>query len=347
MDLEAGTPLRDVKVDTVFVGSCTNGRIEDLRAAAEVIDGRKVADGVRMLVVPGSMRVREQAEKEGLDAIFTAAGAEWRQAGCSMCLGMNPDQLAPGERSASTSNRNFEGRQGKGGRTHLVSPLVAAATAVPATSRSPADPARASAKADDGQGSLVSTYRHRGAAAPQQCRHRPDHPGRVPEADHPHRLRGRPVQRLAHNEPDFVLNQEQYNGATILVAGPDFGTGSSREHAVWALLDYGFRAVIAPRFGDIFRGNSLKAGLLTVVLPEKIVQRLWDDIEDDPRTEVTVDVVDTQVRWSGEVHDFELDDYTRWRLMEGLDDIGITLRHSDGVTRTRPHASHGLPTVSV
>jgi 3-isopropylmalate/(R)-2-methylmalate dehydratase large subunit len=139
MGLEAGTPLRDIKVDTVFVGSCTNGRIEDLRAAAAIIKGYKVAEGVRMLVVPGSMRVRAQAETEGLDAVFTEAGAEWRQAGCSMCLGMNPDQLAPGERSASTSNRNFEGRQGKGGRTHLVSPLVAAATAVTGHLSSPAD----------------------------------------------------------------------------------------------------------------------------------------------------------------------------------------------------------------
>ncbi len=139
MGLTAGTPLREVHVDTVFVGSCTNGRIEDLRAAAEVIKGRTVADGVRMLVVPGSARVRLQAEGEGLDAVFTAAGAEWRLPGCSMCLGMNPDQLAPGERSASTSNRNFEGRQGKGGRTHLVSPLVAAATAVRGTLSSPAD----------------------------------------------------------------------------------------------------------------------------------------------------------------------------------------------------------------
>ena len=139
MGLEPGTRLRDIKVDTVFVGSCTNGRIEDLRAAAAVVKGRKVADGVRMLVVPGSARVRLQAEAEGLDAVFTAAGAEWRLPGCSMCLGMNPDTLAPGERSASTSNRNFEGRQGKGGRTHLVSPLVAAATAVRGTLSSPAD----------------------------------------------------------------------------------------------------------------------------------------------------------------------------------------------------------------
>jgi len=139
MGLEAGMPLREVRVDTVFVGSCTNGRIEDLRAAAKVLDGRSLADGVRMLVVPGSMRVRFQAEDEGLDKVFTAAGAEWRSAGCSMCLGMNPDQLEPGERSASTSNRNFEGRQGKGGRTHLVSPLVAAATAVRGTLSSPED----------------------------------------------------------------------------------------------------------------------------------------------------------------------------------------------------------------
>jgi 3-isopropylmalate/(R)-2-methylmalate dehydratase large subunit len=139
MGLAAGTPLRAVAVETVFLGSCTNGRIEDLRAAARVIEGRHVADSVRMLVVPGSVRVRLAAEAEGLDKIFTSAGAEWRGAGCSMCLGMNPDQLAPGERCASTSNRNFEGRQGKGGRTHLVSPEVAAATAVVGRLASPAD----------------------------------------------------------------------------------------------------------------------------------------------------------------------------------------------------------------
>ncbi|MDN5725755.1 MAG: 3-isopropylmalate dehydratase large subunit [Propionibacteriales bacterium] len=139
MDLTAGQSMRDIGVDTVFLGSCTNGRIEDLRIAAEVINGRRVADGVRMLVVPGSARVRLQAEQEGLDKVFLASGAEWRAAGCSMCLGMNPDQLAPGERAASTSNRNFEGRQGKGGRTHLVSPPVAAATAVVGRLAAPAD----------------------------------------------------------------------------------------------------------------------------------------------------------------------------------------------------------------
>jgi 3-isopropylmalate/(R)-2-methylmalate dehydratase large subunit len=139
MDLTPGTKLRDIAVDVVFLGSCTNARIEDFRAAADVLRGNKVADSVQMLVVPGSMAVKAQAEEEGLDQVFTDAGAEWRNAGCSMCLGMNPDQLAPGQRCASTSNRNFEGRQGKGGRTHLVSPLVAAATAVRGTLSSPED----------------------------------------------------------------------------------------------------------------------------------------------------------------------------------------------------------------
>jgi len=139
MGLTAGTPLRDISVDTVFLGSCTNGRIEDLRVAAELLRGNHVAADTRMLVVPGSIGVKQQAEAEGLDAVFTAAGAEWRGAGCSMCLGMNPDQLSPGERSASTSNRNFQGRQGKGGRTHLVSPAVAAATAITGKLTAPAD----------------------------------------------------------------------------------------------------------------------------------------------------------------------------------------------------------------
>ena len=139
MDLVPGTPLRDIKIDTVFLGSCTNARIEDLQIAADILKGHKIADGMRMMVVPSSTWIKQEAEALGLDQIFTDAGAEWRTAGCSMCLGMNPDQLKPGERSASTSNRNFEGRQGPGGRTHLVSPAVAAATAIRGTLSSPAD----------------------------------------------------------------------------------------------------------------------------------------------------------------------------------------------------------------
>jgi len=139
MGLQAGTPIREIGVDTVFIGSCTNARLEDLRAAADVVRGRRVRDGLRALVVPGSMRVRAAAEDEGLDRVFTGAGFEWREAGCSMCLAMNPDKLAAGERCASTSNRNFEGRQGKGGRTHLVSPAVAAATAITGRFTTPDD----------------------------------------------------------------------------------------------------------------------------------------------------------------------------------------------------------------
>ncbi|WP_294499728.1 3-isopropylmalate dehydratase large subunit [uncultured Rothia sp.] len=139
MGLEAGTPMKEIPVDVVFLGSCTNSRIEDLRAAADIVRGRTIAENVRMMVVPGSQKVRAQAEEEGLDKVFKDFGADWRFAGCSMCLGMNPDQLAPGERCASTSNRNFEGRQGKGGRTHLVSPVVAAATAVRGTLSVPSD----------------------------------------------------------------------------------------------------------------------------------------------------------------------------------------------------------------
>jgi 3-isopropylmalate/(R)-2-methylmalate dehydratase large subunit len=139
MGLAPGTPLREIEVDTVFLGSCTNGRIEDLRVAAEVLRGKRIDANTRMLVVPGSVAVKAQAEAEGLDEVFLEAGAEWRGAGCSMCLGMNPDQLKPGERSASTSNRNFQGRQGKGGRTHLVSPAVAAATALTGHLTAPAD----------------------------------------------------------------------------------------------------------------------------------------------------------------------------------------------------------------
>jgi 3-isopropylmalate/(R)-2-methylmalate dehydratase small subunit len=148
------------------------------------------------------------------------------------------------------------------------------------------------------------------------------------------------------NEADFVLNRPQHRGTTILVAGPDFGTGSSREHAVWALHDYGFRVVISPRFADIFRGNSLKAGLLTVELPEKVVARLWDDIEADPAILVTVDLVDRDVRWSGEDHAFELDDYARWRLLEGLDDIDLTLRHTDAIDDYEQSRKPWLPAIT-
>jgi 3-isopropylmalate/(R)-2-methylmalate dehydratase small subunit len=147
-------------------------------------------------------------------------------------------------------------------------------------------------------------------------------------------------------DPNFVLNRPEFHGATVLVAGSDFGTGSSREHAVWALQDFGFRAVLAPRFGDIFRGNSLKAGLLPVQVSQDVVDELWDAVEDDPATAVTVDLEAREVRWKARTVGFELDDYSRWRLMEGLDDIGLTLRNEHMISsfeQTRPAFA---PTVS-
>jgi 3-isopropylmalate/(R)-2-methylmalate dehydratase small subunit len=144
-------------------------------------------------------------------------------------------------------------------------------------------------------------------------------------------------------DPGFVLNDPARAGATVLVAGPDFGTGSSREHAVWALQNYGFRVVISPRFADIFRGNSLKGGLLTLTLPQSSVELLWDRSEADPTTEITVDLVDRQVRCGDFVADFEIDDYSRWRLLEGLDDIGLTLRHTDDIDAFESQRPAWLP----
>jgi 3-isopropylmalate/(R)-2-methylmalate dehydratase small subunit len=148
------------------------------------------------------------------------------------------------------------------------------------------------------------------------------------------------------NEPDFVLNQDRYAGATILVTGPDFGTGSSREHAVWALMDYGFKVVISPRFGDIFRGNSLKTGLLTVLLPDSAVSLLSDTVEEDPSIDVTVDLVEQTVSWADQNHGFEIDEYSRWRLLEGLDDIDVSLRHVADIASYEKSRRPWLPAVS-
>jgi 3-isopropylmalate/(R)-2-methylmalate dehydratase small subunit len=148
------------------------------------------------------------------------------------------------------------------------------------------------------------------------------------------------------NEDGFVLNRPEFAGATILVAGTDFGTGSSREHAVWALQDYGFRVVLAPRFGDIFRGNSLKAGLLTVVVPEQVVAELWQRAETDPTGEVTVDLVEREIRYDAAVVPFDLDDYSRWRLLEGLDDVGLTLRHTDAIGAYEARRPSWMPTTA-
>ena len=264
MGLEAKQPLLGHKIDVVFIGSCTNSRLSDLRAAAGVFKGRKVADGVRVLVVPGSQQIKKAAEAEGLDRVFREAGAEWREAGCSMCIAMNGDQLKPGQYAVSTSNRNFEGRQGAGGRTFLASPLTAAAAAV-------------TGKITDAREldvmDKVTTITSRTVVLPVENVDTDQIiPARFLKATSKVGLGEQAVRRLAlrrrrrSRRPDFVLNQPEAAGAAVLVAGDNFGCGSSREHAPWALVRLRLPRRVSTSIADIFRNNSLKNGLVPIVV---------------------------------------------------------------------------------
>ena len=335
MGLEAGTPLRDIHVDTVFVGSCTNGRIEDLRSVAEIIQGRKVADGVRMLVVPGSMRVRFQAEEEGLDKVFLDAGAEWRSAGCSMCLGMNPDQLAPGERSASTSNRNFEGRQGKGGRTHLVSPLVAAATAVRGTLLEPGGP------------ELMDAFTtHTGIGVPLR-RSNVDTDQIIPAVYLKRVTRTGFEDGLFsawRNDPSFILNTPPFDER--LGAGRRPGL---RHRFVARARRLGADGLRLPR-GDLLAVRRHLPRQLGQGRPARRAgraagRRAAVEAAGEPaghRADRRPAGEDGAGR--GPTVPFDIDDYTRWRLLEGLDDIGLTLRHADDITTFEATRPARLPT---
>ena len=310
MDLEPGRAIREIPLDRVFIGSCTNSRIGDLREAASMVAGRRVADTLSAMVVPGSARVKAQAESEGLDEVFRAAGFDWRSAGCSMCLGMNPDILSPGERCASTSNRNFEGRQGKGGRTHLVSPKMAAAAAIEGTfvdirewAMNPVDviegPVSVLDRADVDTDQII----------PKQFLKR--------------------VERTGFGEflfYDWIRDGEiELEPNPILVTGPNFGCGSSREHAPWALQDFGFEAVIAPSFADIFYGNCMKIGLLPVILDEAECRGIAE------AGAARIDLDDQTVDYRGGVVRFEIDEEAKHRLRNGLDDIGITLQSAAAI----------------
>jgi 3-isopropylmalate dehydratase len=375
MGLTAGTPMKEIPVDKVFIGSCTNARIEDLRAAAKVVNGRKVASNVKLaMIVPGSGLVKAQAESEGLDQIFTDAGFEWREAGCSMCLGMNPDILQPQERCASTSNRNFEGRQGAGGRTHLMSPAMAATAAIVGkladvrehVSASPVA-AKAEPKVDVQQeydspetedeldrvldlpadnephtntsaGSSAGLPKFttlKGIAAPMD-RANVDTDAIIPKqflktikrtglgSAAFHELR----YTNGQENPDFVLNQGVYRNAKILVVtGPNFGCGSSREHAPWALLDFGIKCIIAPSFADIFFNNTFKNGMLPVVISdEAALQKIAAEAR--AGREVEVDLVNQEIKdaQGNKIVGFDVESFRRHCLINGLDDIGITLQ---------------------
>ncbi|KAI9892193.1 MAG: 3-isopropylmalate dehydratase [Vezdaea aestivalis] len=380
MGLVPGTPMQDITLDKIFIGSCTNARIEDLRAAAKILDGRTISKTLkRAMVVPGSGLVKEQAEAEGLDKIFTSAGFEWREAGCSMCLGMNPDILSPKERCASTSNRNFEGRQGAGGRTHLMSPVMAAAAAIvgkladvrdvapkdstpqKASPRIPIAPEVEDVESDtdldrildlpeDQQlntskpapaSSMAKFTTIKGIAAPMD-RSNVDTDAIIPKQFL------KTIKRtglgkalffsLRYNDDsseraDFILNQEPYRQSKILVVtGPNFGCGSSREHAPWALLDFGITCVIAPSYADIFFNNTFKNGMLPIAISSKPD---LDKIaaEATAGREIEVDLPNQQIKNAqGEpIAGFDVEPFRKHCLVNGLDDIGLTMQMEDKI----------------
>jgi 3-isopropylmalate dehydratase len=356
--------MEDVAVDKVFIGSCTNGRIEDIRAVAAVAKGKKVADGVYAMVVPGSGVVKEQAENEGLDKILSDAGFDWREPGCSMCLAMNPDKLLPQERCASTSNRNFEGRQGNGGRTHLVSPAMAAAAAIMGTlsdvrkldvvdelptyteSKSYLSddlvvapmPKKGKGGAVTGAGGMPSFTILKGKAAaldlqnidtdmiiPKQFLKTIKRTGLGISAFYEMRY-----DQDGKEREDFVLNKDGYRNSEILIAGDNFGCGSSREHAPWAINDFGIRCIISTSFADIFFNNCFKNGMLPIKLPEADVRVLMGDA--DAGAELEIDLPAQVIRRpDGSEIAFDVDPFRRNCLINGLDDIGLTLQKSDQI----------------
>jgi len=401
--LEEGQALEGVPIEKVFIGSCTNGRIEDIREVAAIAMGRQVADGVHAMVVPGSGLVKKQAEAEGLDKILTAAGFDWREPGCSMCLAMNPDKLKPQERCASTSNRNFEGRQGNGGRTHLMSPAMAAAAACAGAitdvrkydylGDADADPRKADGEKALLQQSRVFTTQVLDNPGPVVSRDAPylkekESASADDSADEEEAAAGLPKfnvlkgvaapldiqnidtdmiipkeflktikrsglgfaafaelrytnpeqvatvgEEVAEPRDDFVLNQEGYNnGQTkILIAGDNFGCGSSREHAPWSINDMGIKCIISTSFADIFYNNCFNNGMLPVTLERSEVEALLEDSA-TPGTEITVDLMNQKViRPNGEEFSFEIDSFRKHCLANGLDKIGLTLEKVDKI----------------
>ena len=382
MGLEPGIAMRDIVLDKVFIGSCTNARIEDLRVAAAIIEGKKIAPNLkRAMVVPGSGLVKNQAELEGLDKIFEDAGFEWREAGCSMCLGMNPDILSPGERCASTSNRNFEGRQGAGGRTHLMSPVMAAAAAISGkiadvrelmhsgvkpVKRAPSPavaPEIANIDSDQdmerlmdlpededaplnngaqGSAGMEPFTTLKGIAAPMD-RANVDTDAIIPKQFL------KTIKRtglgtalfysLRYNSggsdiPDFVLNKEPYRSAKILVAGENFGCGSSREHAPWALLDFGIKCIIAPSYADIFFNNTFKNGMLPVIIEDKsAMAKLLEEAK--AGREIEIDLINQSIKDASgmELANFDVEEFRKHCLINGLDDIGLTMQLEDHIKR--------------
>ena len=390
MGLESGTKLNGLKIDKVFIGSCTNARIEDIRQAASIAKGRHVAKHVHAMVVPGSGLVKAQAEIEGLDIVLKEAGFEWREPGCSMCLAMNPDKLLPQERCASTSNRNFEGRQGSGGRTHLVSPAMAAAAAVTGSLCDVRDlkiEKEYTAPKDDvfqkvmlstakprpeftrltgttantaSQKSLKSAVtigdsskafiQHKGIAAKIDIQNIDTDmiiPGRFLKTIKRTGLGISAFYNLRYDSngkerPEFVLNNEKYRKASILVVGDNFGCGSSREHAPWALSDLGVKSIISTSFADIFYNNCFKNGMLPIVLTADQVTELMKDA--DNHLNIEIDLPSQEIRReNGIKYSFEINSFTKHCLLNGLDDIGLTLQKGDKIESFEIDRSNQFP----
>ncbi|CCK69401.1 3-isopropylmalate dehydratase KNAG_0C02900 [Huiozyma naganishii CBS 8797] len=398
MGLKPNVQLESIEIDKVFIGSCTNSRIEDLRNAAAVVKGHKIAPNViRAMVVPGSGLVKRQAQKEGLDRIFEEAGFEWREAGCSMCLGMNPDILQPHERCASTSNRNFEGRQGPLGRTHLMSPAMAAAAGIKGRltdirkfEYKNGDMAKIEVEeTEEDQVLQDETYDHKEPTQPPEATEDAanDKVDDIPVststkvASAPAGMKpfvtltgiGAPLDKANvdtdaiipkqflktikrtglknglfyewrftkgddnNDKPtDFVLNVDPWTKAEVLVVGGDnFGCGSSREHAPWALKDFGIKSIIAPSFGDIFYNNCFKNGLLPIRVEKNIITDTLLPIA-KAGGKLTVDLPSQTIsdeKGNVLVDNFEIESFRKHCLVNGLDDIGLTLQLEDYITK--------------
>jgi len=385
MGLTPDVPMTDIMIDKVFIGSCTNSRIEDLRQVAQVVKGKKVAEGVSAMVVPGSGLVKEMADAEGIGATLLEAGFDWREPGCSMCLGMNPDKLKPQERCASTSNRNFEGRQGPGGRTHLVSPAMAAAAAIegrlvdvrclsqlsqvsgnkidleysetaaaqqvetPVFVFAPEEQAAEANESVSAGMPVLNTVKS--IAAPLDLENIDTDmiiPARFLKTIKRTGLGVSAFFNMRYEaddspKPDFVFNKPEYKNANILIAGDNFGCGSSREHAPWALMDLGITCIVSTSFADIFFGNCFKNGMLPVVLQPEQVRILMGAAQALEELEVDL-VAQTITRIpTGETFEFSVDPFRKHCLLNGLDDIGITLQKKNILTQYEQQRGQVMP----
>ena len=333
--LSKGTKIQDIPITRVFIGSCTNGRIEDFRSAAQaVIDsGLKKHSSVRSVwVVPGSGLVKAQAEKEGLDKVFVDAGFEWREPGCSACLAMNDDKIPEGEHCASTSNRNFENRQGKGAITHLCSPYMAVLAAVNGNFVDPNQRKFPKKRENMPVAYFMEDNINTDVIIPQSCLS-----GTTKYDLGVHLFHNRRYTEFVdlYIQPDkekeikdFFLNQGEFRNAQVLIAGKNFGCGSSRQHAPWSFYDYGFRVIISESFAEIFYGNSFNSGILLIELPKKDIDTLLSYYKKEKNYKLNVDLENQNISIADIKFSFDIGGTNKRKLLEGLDEASLILKDS-------------------